>query len=102
MGKITEVTRCDRLTRVHNGRNPITAQLYLRNKSADLPNEFSLEGTKCDDFAFELFTRLSKISLGRLSWVWVEQSKFTSTKISTSKPLLIVRFFLRIKKPKRN
>src|ERR1041385_3590029 len=32
MGKMTEVTRCDRLMRVHNGWNPITAQLYLRNK----------------------------------------------------------------------
>jgi len=56
----------------------INAQLSLRSKKADLPNEFSLGGTKCDDFAFELLLDSVRfLSVGYL-WVlsWVEQIHF--------------------------
>src|SRR3954466_7375740 len=66
-GEMSEGTRCDSLTRVHNGRN-FNAQLFLRNKKADSPNEFSLGGTKCDDFSFELsFISVRFLSVGKLS-----------------------------------
>src|SRR3954463_6135445 len=77
---MTEVTRCDRLTRVHNGRIPIIAQLYLRNSKLTyrtsslskarsgmtLPSSYSLDSVRFLSVGFRGF-RLRRENSLRLS-----------------------------------
>ena len=76
-GEMSEVTRCDSLTRVHNSRNFINSATLLEEQESWLTERILSRRHQVRDFAFEQsFISVRFLSVGKLSGFWVKLSKY--------------------------
>src|ERR1041385_5762001 len=101
---MTEVTRCDSLTPVRNGQISVQCATLLAEQvklTHGLSYDSGAESTESSLVKHYLVHMRFLIS--GFSLVWIRSESFHQNLRSTfTKPLLLVRFFLRLKEVKKN
>src|ERR1041385_7435006 len=101
---MTEVTRCDSLTPVRNGRisihcaNLLAEQVKLTHRLG-----YASRAERTKSSLVKHYLVHMRFLISGFSQVWIRSESFHQNLQSTfTKPLLIVRFFLRLKEVKKN